>query len=103
MKTFVQMVVESCVLPTPGINVETLALRSYWQLSYDHEEVSMRVNLAHREGTAKRTAQKWIRTLVYAQRLLLLMRVKEETEKGDLKFNIQNLRSRHLVPSLHGK
>ena len=103
MKTFVQMVVESCVLPTTGINVETLALRSYWQLSCDHEEVSMRVNPAHREGTAKRTAQKWIRTLVYAQRLLLLMRVKEETEKGDLKFNIQNLRSRHLVPSLHGK
>ena len=32
----------------------------------------------------------------------LLMKVKEETEKGDLKFNIQNLRSQHLVPSLHG-
>ena len=39
----------------------------------------------------------------------LLMRVKEESEKAGLKFNIKkqnktkNLRSWHLVPSLHGK
>ena len=33
----------------------------------------------------------------------LLMKVKEESEKAGLKFNIQNLRSCHLVPSLHGK
>ena len=38
----------------------------------------------------------------------LLIKVKEESEKVDLKFNIQNstfkkLRSRHLVPSVHGK
>ena len=33
----------------------------------------------------------------------LLMKVKEESEKTDLKFNIQNLRSWHLVPSLSGK
>ena len=31
----------------------------------------------------------------------LLIRVKEESEKVDLKLNIQ--RSWHLVPSLHGK
>ena len=30
----------------------------------------------------------------------LLMKVKEESEKAGLKFNIQK---RHLVPSLHGK
>ena len=30
----------------------------------------------------------------------LLMKVKEESEKVDLKINIQKLRSRHLVPSL---
>ena len=29
------------------------------------------------------------------------MKVKEESEKVDLKFNIQKLRSWHLVPSLH--
>ena len=33
----------------------------------------------------------------------LLMKVKEEGEKGGLKLNIQRLRSWHLVPSLHGK
>ena len=32
----------------------------------------------------------------------LLMKVKEESEKGGLKLNIQ-WRSWHLVPSLHGK
>ena len=32
-----------------------------------------------------------------------LMKVKEESEKGGLKLNIQNQRSWHLVPSLHGK
>ena len=33
----------------------------------------------------------------------LLMRVKEESEKAGLKFNIKKLRSRHMVLSLHGK
>ena len=33
----------------------------------------------------------------------LLMKVKEESEKAGLKFNTQKLRSRHPVPSLHGK
>ena len=34
----------------------------------------------------------------------LLMKVKEEvSKKVGLKFNIQKLRSWHLVPSLHGK
>ena len=33
----------------------------------------------------------------------LLMKVKEESEKADLKLNIQKIKSWHLVPSLHGK
>ena len=33
----------------------------------------------------------------------LLMKVKEESEKVGLKFNIQTIRPWHLVPSLHGK
>ena len=33
----------------------------------------------------------------------LLMKVKEESEKGGLKLNIKKLRSWHLVPLLHGK
>ena len=34
---------------------------------------------------------------------ILLMKVKEESEKVGLKLNIQKRRSWHLVPSLHGK
>ena len=33
----------------------------------------------------------------------VMMKVKEESEKVGLKFNIQKTRSWHLVPSLHGK
>ena len=33
----------------------------------------------------------------------LLMKVKEETEKADLKLNIQKTNIWHPVPSLHGK
>ena len=33
----------------------------------------------------------------------LLMKVKEDSEKADLKLNIQKRRSGHLVPSLPGK
>ena len=32
----------------------------------------------------------------------LLMKVKEDHEKAGLKLNIQKIRSRHPVPSLHG-
>ena len=33
----------------------------------------------------------------------LLLKVKEESEKGGLKFIFKKLRSWHLIPSLHGK
>ena len=33
----------------------------------------------------------------------LLMKVKEESQQAGLKFNIQELRSWHPVPSLHSK
>ena len=33
----------------------------------------------------------------------LFMKMKEESEKADLKLNIQKLRSWHLFPLLHGK
>ena len=34
---------------------------------------------------------------------ILLVKVKEESEKAGLKLNIQKKRPWHLVPSLHGK
>ena len=33
----------------------------------------------------------------------LLMRLKEQREKAGLKVNIQKIKIKHLVPSLHGK
>ena len=33
----------------------------------------------------------------------LLMKVKEENEKGGLKLNIQKTKIMNLIPSLHGK
>jgi len=37
------------------------------------------------------------------KRKSLLMKVKEESEKADLKLNIQKTKIRHMVPSLRGK
>lgn len=69
-KMFVQMVVGSYVLPIPGINIEAHVPNSCWQPPCDHEEVSLGINPTYSEGKAKRIAEKQIRTLVYAQRLL---------------------------------
>ena len=61
-----------------------------------------------------KTARRNINNLIYADDATLmaeskeelnslLMKVKEESEKVRLKLNIQQLRSWHPVPSLHGK
>ena len=34
---------------------------------------------------------------------ILFMKLKEESEKSDLKLNIQNMKIWQLFPSLHGK
>ena len=50
-----------------------------------------------------------INSLRYADDITLAAEIEEEQKsllmwgKAGLKFNIQNLRSWHLVPSLHGK
>lgn len=72
VKMFVQMVVGSYVLSIPGINIEAHVPNSCWQPPCDHEEVSLGINPTYSEGKAKRIAEKQIRTLVYAQRLLHL-------------------------------
>ena len=41
--------------------------------------------------------------LMKLMKVSLLMKVKEESEKAGLTFNIQKQRSWHLVPPLHGK
>ena len=61
-----------------------------------------------------KTARRNIKNLRYAddttvmaeseeQLKILLMRVKEESEKAGLKFSIQKTKSWHQIPSLHGK
>ena len=52
-------------------------------------------NLRYADGTTLMAESKELKNL--------LMKVKEESEKVDLKLNIRKLRSWHPVPSLHGK
>ena len=52
-------------------------------------------NLRYADDTTLRAEGKELKSL--------LMKLKEESEKVGLKFNIQKKRSWHLVPSLHGK
>ena len=53
-------------------------------------------NLRYADNTTLMTASK-------EEQKILLMRMKEESEKVGLQLNIQKLRSWHPVPSLHGK
>ena len=53
-------------------------------------------NLWYADNTTPMAASK-------EEQKILLMRMKEETEKAGLQLNIQKLRSWHPVPSLHGK
>ena len=54
-------------------------------------------NLSYADGTTFMSESEELKSL--------LMKVKEESEKVDLKLNIQKtkIRSWHLFPSLHGK
>ena len=52
-------------------------------------------NLRYADDTTVMTESK--------EELKSLLKVKEESEKADLKLNIRKLRSWHLVPSLQGK
>ena len=52
-------------------------------------------NLRYADGTTLMAENEELKSL--------LMKVKEESEKVDLKLNIRTLKSWHLVPSLHGK
>ena len=52
-------------------------------------------NLRYADDTSLRAESEELKSL--------LMKVKEESEKGGLKLNIQERRSWHLVPSFHGK
>ena len=76
---------------------------SYWMLSWIKHTLGSRL-----QGEKLITSDsRWHHTTLIAESeeepKSLLMKVKEESEKTGLKLSIQKLKSRHLVPSLHGK
>ena len=68
------------------------------------DETEAGIKIAERNSNNLRYADDTTLTAESKEELKsLLMKVKEESEKVGLKLNIQKLRSRHLVPSHHGK
>ena len=68
------------------------------------DEAQAGINIARRNMNSLRYADDTTLMAENKEELKsLLMRVKEESEKAELKLNIQKLRSWHLVPSFHGK
>ena len=67
------------------------------------EEVQAGIKIARRNTNNLRYADDTTHTTESEELKILLMNVKEESEKVGLKLNIQKTSSWHLVPSLHGK
>ena len=68
------------------------------------EEAQAGIKIARRNiNNLRYTDDKTLMAKSEEEQKSLLMKVKEESEKVGLKFNIKKLRSWHLVPSLHGK
>ena len=67
------------------------------------EEAQAGVKIARRNISNLRYADDTILMAESKELKSLLMKVKEESEKVDLKLNIQKQTSWHPVPSFHGK
>ena len=67
------------------------------------EEAQARIKIAGRNISNFRYADDTTIMAESKEPKSLLMKVKEESEKVGLKFNIQKLRLWHPVPSFHGK
>ena len=67
------------------------------------EEAQAGIKIASRNISNLRYADETTLTAESEELKSLRMKVKEESEKAGLKFNIEKQRSWHLVPSLHGK
>ena len=67
------------------------------------DEAQARINIARRNINNLKYADDTTVMTESKEELKSLLKVKEESEKADLKLNIRKLRSWHLVPSLHGK
>ena len=82
-------------------------------LTYIKKYIMRHAGLAEAQAVIK-TARRNISNLRYAddtnlmaeskeELKSLLIKVKEESEKAGVKLNIQKMKTRHPVPSLHGK
>jgi len=67
------------------------------------DEAQAGINIAARNINNLRYADNTTIMAESKELKILLIKVKEESEKAGLKLNIQRTRSWHLVPSLHGK
>ena len=67
------------------------------------DEAQAGINIARRNINNLRYADDTTLMAESEELKSLLMKVKEESGKVALKFNIQKSKSWHLVPSLHGK
>ena len=67
------------------------------------EEAQAGIKIARRNINNLRYADDIILMAESKELKSFLMKVKEESEKVDLKLNIQKTNIMHLVPSLHGK
>ena len=73
-----------------------------WNAGLDEEQTGIRI--AGRNISNLRYADDTMLTAESEEELKsLLMKVKEESEKGGLKLNIQKTKVWHSVPSFHGK
>ena len=89
---------QGCILSSSFFNLYTECIM--WNARLDDSQAGIKIagrninNLRYAEDTTLMAES-------YEELKSLLMKGKEESEKVDLKLNIQ--RSWHLVPSLHGK
>ena len=67
------------------------------------DESQAGIKIARRNNNLRYAGDTTLMTESKEELKSLLMKVKEESEKGGLKVNTKKLRSWHLVPSLHGK
>ena len=73
-----------------------------WKAGLDESQAGIKI--ARRNFNSLRYADDITLMAESEQELkILLMRVKEESEKAGLKLNIKKQKSWHLVPSFHGK
>ena len=93
-------VCQGCILSSCLFNLYAEYIMQNTRLDYSQAEIK----IAGRNTNILRYADDTTLMAESTEELKsLLMRVKEESEKAELKLNIQKLRSWNLVPSLHGK